>query len=337
MNKINIDLLNIFLIVISLILAVKVPFELFIISFAILGPLHYLTEINWLYKKDYFFLANKRWSIILAFFALLISIYPIYKFFVISLDQSVANTIEIISKQTNVYLLIGFLFAGSLIYLKQNRSIILSFISIVIVAFISSNYFPSLFLFIGLFLPTLIHVYIFTLLFIIYGTLKTKSKYGLYLSILLIAVPFIISYIPIDSINYQPSNKIKETFISTNMLFVSGTVASILNKLQDGKFYLLSEIGIRIQIFIAFAYTYHYLNWFSKTTVIGWKKAISKKQAVLILLIWTIAIGLYIYDFKTGFIVLFFLSFLHVFLEFPLNIMTIKEIILLSKGKRSKV
>ncbi len=336
MNTKKIDILNICLIIISLIIAIKIPFELFLFSYAILGPLHYLTEITWLHKKNFFLLANKKWSIIFILLTILISIYPIIKFIDLEMNQVVENVIKLISKQTKVFLLIGFLFAVSLIFFKKNRTLILAFLSITVISFISSTYFPNIFLFIGVFLPTLIHVYIFTLLFILYGALKTKSKYGIYLSIILLAVPFIIFYIPIDTISYQPSAKTKDTFISSNMAVIGSIITSMLNKLQNGKFYLLSEIGIRIQIFIAFAYTYHYLNWFSKTSVIGWKKAISKKKAFLILFIWIISTGLYIYDFKTGFIALFFLSFLHVFLEFPLNAITIKEILLLTKYKNNK-
>ena len=42
----KIDLLNIGLIALSLIIAIMLPFRLFSFSYAILGPLHYLTEIN---------------------------------------------------------------------------------------------------------------------------------------------------------------------------------------------------------------------------------------------------------------------------------------------------
>jgi hypothetical protein len=97
---------------------------------------------------------------------------------------------------------------------------------------------------------------------------------------------------------------------------------------------LTSVIGIKIQVFIAFAYTYHYLNWFSKTSIIGWKKDLSKQKIAAILFIWIGAVGLYLYDYKTGLIALLFLSMLHVFLEFPLNVISIKEsYLLLKKGR----
>lgn len=330
----NIDIFNISLVVISLIIAIKIPFELFLFSYAILGPLHYLTEITWLHKKNYFFSANKKWSIIFILLTILISIYPVINFFDFRMSQSMENLIKFVGKQDSVFLLTGILFAISLIFFKKIQSLILAFLFSVLISFILIIYLPNLFLFIGVFLPTLIHVYIFTLLFILYGALKSKSRYGIYLSIILLAVPFIIFYIPIDTINYQPSAKTQDAFISNNLSVVSAFITSMLNKLQNGKFYLLSEIGIRIQIFIAFAYTYHYLNWFSKTSIIGWKKSISKESAFVILLIWIVSIGLYLYDYKTGLIALFFLGFLHVLLEFPLNIMTIKEILLLTKYKK---
>lgn len=46
--------LNSALIIISCIVAFFVPFELFLFSYGVLGPLHYLTEIGWLHKKSYF-------------------------------------------------------------------------------------------------------------------------------------------------------------------------------------------------------------------------------------------------------------------------------------------
>src|SRR5262245_1075832 len=39
-----------------------VPFELFVLSYAILGPLHYLTEISWLHDRGYF--TPSRWDIV---------------------------------------------------------------------------------------------------------------------------------------------------------------------------------------------------------------------------------------------------------------------------------
>ena len=70
--------------------------------------------------------------------------------------------------------------------------------------------------------------------------------------------------------------------------------------------------------FIAFANTYHYLNWFSKTEVIKWHQ-VPRKQLLTVLLLWVASVALYAYDYYVGLVALYFLSMLHVLLEFPLN------------------
>ena len=50
----KVDAANIGLMVFSCIVAFILPFEVFLFSYGVLGPLHYLTEIGWLHKKGYF-------------------------------------------------------------------------------------------------------------------------------------------------------------------------------------------------------------------------------------------------------------------------------------------
>ena len=38
----------------------------------------------------------------------------------------------------------------------------------------------------------------------------------------------------------------------------------------------------RVMRFIAFAYTYHYLNWFTKTRVIGWADILRRRGLTII-------------------------------------------------------
>jgi hypothetical protein len=91
--------------------------------------------------------------------------------------------------------------------------------------------------------------------------------------------------------------------------------------------------------FIAFAYLYHYLNWFSKTEVIRWHK-VPKVRFIAVISIWIAACVVYLIDYGLGLTFLFFLSFTHVLLEFPLNMMSIvgigKESIAIAKGGFSK-
>lgn len=177
------------------------------------------------------------------------------------------------------------------------------------------------------------HVYVFTLLFVIYGTIKSKSKYGVVLAILIILVPVIILNLNVKPNQYVLSQSTIDSFLGSNMAVVSSFLGKIMQEFQFGNFEMLSVLGLKIQMFIAFAYTYHYLNWFSKTTVIGWQKAMSKKGFYTIISIWILSMVLYFYNFNTGFTALFFLSFLHVFLEFPLNVTTIRELFFVGRQK----
>ena len=83
--------------------------------------------------------------------------------------------------------------------------------------------------------------------------------------------------------------------------------------------------AIPVVRFLAFAYTYHYLNWFSKTSIIGWHQ-ISARRTAAILSIWVGSLGLYAYDYVLGLGWLFLLSFGHVVLEFPLNFRSVHGI-----------
>ena len=188
-------------------------------------------------------------------------------------------------------------------------------------------------LFAGIFLPTIIHIYIFTLLFILYGAMRGKSKFGIYNAIVLMTIPFIIAFMSINTADYSIPQDTLTPYKDSTIGNVAGMMGKYFGAVTNGRFHALSEIGIKIQIFIAFAYTYHYLNWFSKTSVIGWKNSLNKKSTLIILTIWLASMALYFYDYKMGFTALFLLSFLHVTMEFPLNATTIKGLFKMRKLK----
>jgi hypothetical protein len=70
--------------------------------------------------------------------------------------------------------------------------------------------------------------------------------------------------------------------------------------------------------------------------VIKWH-LVSKKSLLITIGIWLLSVAIYAYDYSLGMNVLFFLSFLHVFLEFPLNIVSFtgigKEVLAFRNGK----
>ena len=50
----QVNYLNIVLMVASAAIALRWPFETFLLAYIVLGPLHYLTEVSWLHDRHYF-------------------------------------------------------------------------------------------------------------------------------------------------------------------------------------------------------------------------------------------------------------------------------------------
>jgi len=233
--------------------------------------------------------------------------------------------------------------------------------------------------------PTLIHVYLFTGLFMLFGALKSRSKTGLISIVFFILTPIILVFsLPVKKEGNYLSSYGTEAYYAEGTGFFNTNVSimrqfelspNMTNKdyidqfVKDSsekqQYYMLwkdsldndfiiqneghpyygkpipladtkegsqkdnwwsivffSEIGIMLMRFIAFAYLYHYLNWFSKTEVIRWHK-VPKVRFVGVIALWLVACGLYAYDYAVGLSFLFFLSFTHVLLEFPLNVTSI--------------
>lgn len=303
----GINYFNIVLMMLSVIAAYIIPFELFLFSYAVLGPLHYLTEISWLEKKNYFI---KSKSDIWLFVLLVVFI-----------------TIGLFNREskTNLFLA-SFLFSafvyGLIILFIESKVVkfFLVFITFIFSITLKFNHFPDLpFILFAVWLPTIIHVYVFTGLFMLYGALKSKSRSG-GLSVLIFIVCAVIFFIYTpDHIGIPVTNYGREAysfFALLNRSLYQFLGYGDLNINDEALFF--GAKSIVIMRFIAFAYTYHYLNWFSKTTVIKWND-VSKKRMGIIITLWVLSVVLYALSYKTGFYALFLLSMLHVFLEFPLN------------------
>jgi hypothetical protein len=330
MNSKETDILNVILIIVSLALAFNLPFELFLFSYAFLGPLHYLTEINWLKEKNYF-LKETKWIWVFVVMAFLVCT-PLFLKLLATSDlgrlPGYKNITEFMNKSTDEIILSSILLALGLIYFKKKKQLILFLIIALAILLPALNYFPDMALAMAIFVPTIIHVYLFTLLFMIYGTMNSKSTPGIIAIVLLTLVPFIIMVSKVNLTEYFP---LKESTVSSfngsNFGILTFNLSNLFLSKQDEAFNFVSVMAIKTQIFIAFAYTYHYLNWFSKTSIIGWNKNLSKTKTITILAIWAVSVALYLYDYKIGFIALLFLSLIHVFLEFPLNMTSIKGIV----------
>lgn len=315
----KIDTLNSLLIVVSMILAVVLPFQTFLYSYAILGPLHYLTEVNWLNDKKFFVYQPVVFKRVVLVFSIvyvlpfLVQLPLLFNFFN---PEQVALFHSIQPWMNGVTMAILGLSIGLVFFKELRLGLILAFIMGASVALLVKNHFYNSW--VGVFLPTLIHVYVFTTLFMLYGTLKVKSTAGYFNVALMVLVPFLIGALPEEYIS-KPDHFLSVVYFENNFHVMNARVAELFD-------FELPRLNMRIQVFIAFAYIYHYLNWFTKTTVIGWHKKITAKKTILISSLWITSIFFYWIDFKTGFILVLFFSVLHVFSELPLNVISIKGI-----------
>ena len=151
------------------------------------------------------------------------------------------------------------------------------------------------------------------------GNLKRDNKIGHLGFFLYLLAPIICFLIPYN-------NHLINEYFQTNFLNI------FKNFFVDWFHYFKNELIQKFSRFISFAYTYHYLNWFSKTNIIGWNN-ISNKRRFFIIFIWIFSISSYAYNYMFGYFILLFLSFLHVLLEFPLNWISIFDLFNLKKTK----
>ncbi|MFM7565595.1 MAG: hypothetical protein ACKO4K_02495 [Flavobacteriales bacterium] len=407
----KINYVNIGLMFATAVFAFFAPFETFLLAYAFLGPLHYLTEISWLHDRQYFTKGKYDFLVLLVIGVLLSTAafaqdfgykWELYTYF---------SEMQLSSK-----LLVFALFSGMLFALVKNifvKIVSCLFIFIFVSGWLSpenaeENQASTTVFALTSLVPTLIHVYLFTGLFMLYGALKTRSKSGLLSVVSVVIIPLILVFVlPVNPKETWVSSYGKNAYYAkgqgffntnvdimdhfgileepklTNKQFLDSIVNSknvnagfsplekkrlndsltrkgnepfVFYQPNDERFgqtlvvrkaipvnpkdyfwniVFFSPFGIMLMRFIAFAYLYHYLNWFSKTEVIRWHK-VPKVRFIAVIMLWLAACGFYLYDYSLGLSVLFFLSFTHVLLEFPLNMVSIvgigKEIKNISKN-----
>jgi hypothetical protein len=337
METSKVDQLNIGLIFLSLVAAFWLPFELFLFSYAVLGPLHYMTEINWLEERSYF--SKSRWTPwILGSFVLLICLGSFFAegvknpqlagFRNLVGQISLGSFFEWLSLHSVDLAFVSFAVAVSLTVFRDwkfRTLIVLLAIALAVAFHASSNYL----LWVGSMLPTFIHVTLFTGLFMLYGALKSNSRMGIWAVLAFVVAHILIVKWPIEPTAYfmTKAGVTYETFAQSGFDMVLYQLSLVLGLSQpNSTFGLNSELGIRLGIFLAFAYTYHYLNWFSKTSIIKWH-LVPRRKLIQAGVVWIASIALYLIDYRVGLLALLFLSMLHVVFEFPLNYISIAGIL----------
>lgn len=324
LNSDRVNYLNMGLMALSAVLAYAHPFELFLSVYAVLGPLHYLTEISWLHDRNYYTRGRYDYWVLLGTSVLITGCYLgglaggafagltcfafVAAFFFAFFEKPSARFLG-----AGAAALVAFLFAGSAVVGP----------------------------FFGLLMPTLIHVFVFTAFFILAGALRGKSLSGVLSLAVFAAIGGSFLFFHPAHAGYQVSDYVRNNygtfqgdgqasnpFIGVNYFvakslglqgFAPGSLAASVEAINA--FLYRNPAALALMSFIAFAYTYHYLNWFSKTSVIRWHE-VPRGRLAAVVLVWLASLGIYAYDYSAGIKWLFFLSFTHVLLEFPLNHLT---------------
>src|ERR1700722_19073428 len=259
-----------------------VPFELLLLSYVVLGPAHYFTEISWLHARKYF-LPHRSIPIALAIIAVIAALidnaswfgFVMWMAFVVCALLTVATT----SLQSTALVIVAIWLTGAMAMNGSSLAVL------------------------GILLPTLIHVSLFTLVFMVLGAVRSGSK----MQALLVVPPSAETQIPAFA-------KVAQEYF--------GNVAPALGRLLG-----IADVKLdaRLTSLLAFVYTYHYLNWFIKAEVIRWAD-ISRTRLALIVAASAASTALYFYDYTFGFTVLLALSLVHVVLEFPLNGLALRQL-----------
>jgi hypothetical protein len=300
----SVERANAVLMVVSCAAAFVAPFHLFLFAYAILGPLHYLTEISWLHDREYFAPRKgaRRWWLGLVGVAMLVLMYGYVSNDL--LQRPVSPRFEI----GMMYLV--FFTAPLLLWVRHAvNAVALGVVVLAGLALFSSLRAYAL---LAYFIITIVHVLLFTVAFVLLGALKSRSRWSVASLVVFAACVGAVFAFDVRPL-LAASERVQGVYaffesLNTQLMSLLGLTGGIYD----------TSGGLAVMRLIAFAYTYHYLNWFSKTSIIKWHD-VPRKRLVAIIAGWLAAVAVYAHEYTIGLSLLYMLSLLHVLLEFPLN------------------
>src|ERR1700682_2159045 len=162
---------------VSCVCAFAIPFELFLFSYAVLGPLPYLTEISWLHDRSYFVKAGpaptrwraRRYWLLLVLVTLAFMLYGLAAEKILKLPVTPAFEIGLFYAV--------FVTASLRVFVKDKRiaALLLALTALSLVLFSATRYFGL----VAFLLITIVHVFVFTAAFVLFGALKSRSVSGI--------------------------------------------------------------------------------------------------------------------------------------------------------------
>jgi hypothetical protein len=288
------DVLHLGLMIFAFAAAYLVPFELLLLAYVVLGPAHYFTEISWLHDRKYF-LPHRGIALALTVIAVVAALIDNASWFGLAM-WSALIVCAMLAATTSAA-------EGTLLFM----------IAIALAAIMYSS--GSSFAVIGILIPTLVHVSLFTLVFMTLGAWRTGSKVqALLVVVYLLAIAAILLVPPTAEVRIASFAMVGHDYF--------GNVGPALGRLFGIPGL---KLDTRLTSLLAFVYTYHYLNWFIKADVIRWAD-IPRARLLLVIGASAASTALYFYDYAFGFTFLLALSLVHILLEFPLNSLALRQL-----------
>jgi hypothetical protein len=271
-----------------------VPFELLLLAYVVLGPAHYATEISWLHDRKYF-LPQRSIAIGLALVAIAAALIDNAAWFGFVMWSAFVVCVLLTATTTALQGMLLFIAALALTGWMLTHGASLAVL--------------------GILLPTLIHVSLFTMVFMALGAYRSGAAVQWVLLALYVAAIALILIVPPSAATIIPSFEKAGQDYFANVAPALGRLFGIPNLRLD----------TRLVSLLAFVYTYHYLNWFIKAEIIHWN-LMSKGRLALVVATSAASTALYFYDYAFGFTVLLALSLAHIVLEFPLNGLALRQL-----------
>lgn len=259
------------------------PVETLVYSYAVLGPAHYLTQISWLERRG-FAAADPRDGRIMALLVLplaAVGMRPDSPWWGASVAYCVSAAF--VPSRPAKFLLAA---AGA-----------------VVAALLAARGWTLW----ALLLPSLIHVYLFTAMFLLTGAKRERTAPAATAAFLHLAVGALLVFAGRGPAPMPEALRSGVGFF----LPVAGALQARLGR--EGW-----EGTSAVLAFMGFAYLYHYLNWFTKAGFLGWHR-MERGRAVWLTLAYAAALSLYARSFETGFLASAWLGLAHVLLELPLD------------------
>src|ERR1700724_941389 len=246
----TIDAVHLGLMLAALAITYLVPFELLLLSYVVLGPAHYFTQISWVDDRKYF-LPQRNVAFGLAGAAVVAALIDNAAWF-------------------GFVIWMAFVACALLTTTTAAQSAILTIVALGVTAIMAVN--GSSLAVLGILLPTLIHVSLFTLVFMTLGAYRSGSKAQALLVIVYLMAIGIILVVPPSAATHIPA------FAKTGQEYF-GNVGPALGRLLG---VANLRLDTRLTSLLAFVYSYHYLNWFIKADVIRWAEIPRSRLALVV-------------------------------------------------------